>query len=48
MEKVEIKKLIKTTLTKRGKGIENDPVRVITQYWNMDGTLEFEFDPEKV
>ena len=29
---------------KKGLGIENDPVRVITQYWDMDGNLLAERD----
>ena len=45
MDKVEIVTLIKTTLLRRGEGIVGDPVRVITQYWTMDGKLEFEIDP---
>ncbi len=45
MDKVEILKLIKTTLTRRGEGVHLDPVRVITQYWTMDGELVFEIDP---
>lgn len=46
MNTVEVIQLIKTTLTKRGSGESmDDVVRVITQYWRMDGTLEFEVDP---
>lgn len=45
MKEVEIKQLIKTQLERRGTGKEEDPIRIITQYWNMDGTLEFELDP---
>lgn len=44
MNEAKIVKLIKTTLTKRGDG-KNDPIRVITQYWDFDGILIFEFDP---
>ena len=44
---VQIIKLIKTTLETRGKGVEDDPIRIIVQYWNLDGTLEFEIDPSK-
>jgi len=47
MDKVEIIQFIKTTLTRRGKGVEGDPVRVITQFWDMQGNLMFEYDPEK-
>ena len=32
MESVEIVELIKITF-KRGKGTEDDPIRVVTQYW---------------
>jgi hypothetical protein len=42
---VEVLQVIRTTLLRRGKGIEGDPVRIITQYWLMDGTLLFEHDP---
>jgi len=45
MDTVEIVQLIKTTLKRKGKGVEDDPIRVITQYWSMDGKLEFEIDP---
>lgn len=44
-DKAEIVQLIRTTLTRRGKGTEEAPIRIITQYWEMDGTLLFEFDP---
>lgn len=32
---------------KRGLGIETDPVRLVTQYWSMDGCLLAECDPEQ-
>lgn len=45
-ESVEVIKVIKTTLTKRGSGVApDDPVREITQYWDMDGNLLWEEDP---
>lgn len=31
---------------KRGLGIEKDPVREITQYWDMDGNLLAESDSD--
>jgi len=37
--------VIETGLLRRGKGIERDPVRIITQYWSLDGTLLWEVDP---
>jgi len=46
MDKVEILKVIKTTLTRRGEGKDlSDPVRIITQYWDFEGNLIFEIDP---
>lgn len=32
------------TTAKRGLGTEKDPVRVITQYWDFDGTFLAEMD----
>ena len=45
MKQVEIMEVIKTTLTTRGNGTEENRTRVITQYWNIDGELIFEVDP---
>lgn len=45
MDKVEIVKMIKTTLLRRGKGVESDPIRIIEQYWDFEGRLLFEYDP---
>lgn len=45
MDTVEVINLIKTTLKRLGDGTELDPIRVITQYWDMDGNLLFEYDP---
>lgn len=45
MDTAQVIQVIKTTLLRRGKGIEGDPIRVITQYWTLDGELLFEFDP---
>ena len=46
MDDVKIIKLIKTRLLRRGDGKnENDPIRIITQYWNFDGELVIEYDP---
>jgi hypothetical protein len=45
MKAVEIVKLIKTTLTLKGSGeSENDPIRILIQYWDMKGSLLFEID----
>lgn len=45
MDSVEVISLIKTSLLLRGEGVPGDPIRIITQYWTMDGHLEFEKDP---
>jgi len=43
VESVEIVELIKITF-KRGKGTEDDPIRVVTQYWEKENVLIFEKD----
>lgn len=35
------------TKAKRGIGIERDPIREITQYWDLDGKLLAERDEDK-
>ncbi len=45
MADLEVIRVIKTTLLTRGKGIQGDPLRRVTQYWAMDGTLLWEVDP---
>lgn len=44
---VKVVQLIKTTLLRRGEGSGVRPHRIVTQYWTMDGRLEFEVDPCK-
>ena len=34
------------TIAKRGLGTEKDPVREITQYWDLNGKFLAEFDKE--
>lgn len=41
---VEILEVIVTNLATRGDGIKT-PIRIITQYWTLDGELLFELDP---
>lgn len=36
--------VIETEL-KRGKGVEDDPIRGVMQYWSLDGELLAENDP---
>jgi len=42
---VEVIHVIKTTLCRRGLGKAGDPIRKITQYWDMQGHLLWEIDP---
>ncbi|MFA6290159.1 MAG: hypothetical protein WC637_00180 [Victivallales bacterium] len=45
-EGAKVIQVIQTTLLRRGKGIApDDPVRIITQYWTLDGKLLVEHDP---
>ena len=41
-------KITQVIVTKaiRGLGTEKDPVRVVTQYWDFDGSFLAENDPE--
>lgn len=41
---VQIKKIIITQLLRRGEGVEDDPVRNVTQFWTMEGDIICEFD----
>lgn len=36
--------VIQTTLLRRGKGKEGDPIRIIEQFWSVDGKLLAEND----
>lgn len=45
MDTVRVMQVIETTNARRGKGVEGDPIRIITQYWDMDGKLLAEVDP---
>ncbi len=38
LKNVEVNKVIRVKLT-RGKGTPEDPVRIIYQYWDMEGNL---------
>lgn len=45
MDEVEVMQVIKTTLTRRGAGVPDDPIRVVTEYWSMKGEKLCEVDP---
>ncbi len=40
----EVMQVIKTTAA-RGSGSEEDPCRIVTQYWSLEGQLLAEHDP---
>lgn len=46
MKQVEILQLIRTRLERRGNG-KTTPLRILEQYWDMEGNLVFEIDPEE-
>lgn len=43
---VEIKQVVVTELLRRGRGMEESPIRIIRQVWSMDGLLIAEYDPQ--
>lgn len=45
IEKTWCEEVIICTSMRRGKGEQNDPVRIITQVFLKDGTLIAEYDP---
>lgn len=43
---VRVIQVVETTLTRRGSGKSDaDPIRIVTQYWSLDGELLAEVDP---
>lgn len=45
--KAKVIRVIETKAS-RGTGIEKDPVREVTQYWDLDGNFLAEMDPEGI
>lgn len=45
MDTVKVMQIIETTIKRRGTGETGSPIRIITQYWTMEGVLIFEIDP---
>jgi len=45
MKEVYCQEVIISTQLRRGKGVEGDPVRQVTQVFTKDGTLIAEHDP---
>lgn len=44
MDAAQVIQVIVTTLARRGNG-KDTPIRVLTQYWSLDGKLLAEVDP---
>lgn len=43
---VEVIQVVRTRLMRRGRGLNSDdPIRIITQYWSLEGELLAEVDP---
>lgn len=47
MDECKVIQVIKTTLLRRGDGTVDNPIRIIDQYWSLDGKLLWEYDPCK-
>ncbi len=45
MNSAKVIEVIVTDILRRGEGIEGDPIRIITQYWDSEGNLLVEDDP---
>ncbi len=46
MNEVKLKQVVITNLTRRGKGVEGDPIRIITEVWDAEnGEKIAENDP---
>lgn len=43
---LQVIQVIETYLERRGNGTPDDPIRIIHQYWGMDGRLLWEVDPQ--
>jgi len=46
MKDVELIQVIRTRLTLKGNGKEDNPYHLVTQYWSLDGELLAEVEPE--
>lgn len=45
MDCARVIRVIETSLFRKGKGTEDDPDRIVKQYWSFDGELLCETDP---
>lgn len=48
MDQVKLIEAIYCTKTRRGKGVEGDPIRVVTEVFTKEGELIAENDPEMI
>jgi len=44
MDTAIVMKVIRTDILRRGKGTKESPIRIIIQYWSLDGELLAEVD----
>lgn len=47
MDGLCVTQVIISNTKRRGKGIEGDPIRVVTEVFTLDGKLIAEYDPYK-
>lgn len=45
MDTARVIQVIECAIERRGKGVLEDPIRVVVQYFSLDGKLLAEFDP---
>ena len=48
MDEVKLIEVIYCTKKRRGEGVKNDPIRIVTEVFQKDGTLIAEYDPHKI
>ncbi|WP_413473668.1 hypothetical protein [Streptococcus parauberis] len=46
MDNLEVLKMIRVSF-KRGKGVKGDEIRIVSQFYDIDGNFVFEIDPLK-
>jgi hypothetical protein len=45
MDIARVIEVIETSTLRRGKGTDESPIRIVRQYWSLDGELLAEHDP---
>ena len=46
LKEVEVIKVVRTELLRRGEGTPKSPIRRVEQFWSFDGKLLAENDPQ--